>query len=94
MEVPGRDRRLTNWLPSWTIWSRSRKRYGPRRLSGPLAVLKKEEPAEYAKIKAELKGLVNLNDLERAVNKQIAENQKLRIVEPGDEPGTIGEYPA
>ena len=53
---------------------------------GALAVLKKEEPAEYAKIKAELKGLVNLNDLERAVNKQIAENQKLRIVEPGEEP--------
>src|SRR5690606_36666268 len=51
-----------------------------------LAVLKKEEPAEYAKIKAELKGLVNLKDLERAVNKQIAENQKLRIVEAGEEP--------
>lgn len=53
---------------------------------GALAVLKKEQPAEYARIKAELKGKVNLNDLERAVNKQIAENQKLRIVEPGDEP--------
>jgi len=53
---------------------------------GALAVLKKEEPAEYARLKAELKGKVNLNDLERAVNKQIAENQKLRIVEPGEEP--------
>jgi hypothetical protein len=53
---------------------------------GALAVLKKEQPAEYARIKAELKGKVNLNDLERAVNRQIAENQKLRIVEPGEKP--------
>src|SRR5690606_30928432 len=53
---------------------------------GALAVLKKEYPAEYARIKAELKGKVNLNDLERAVNRQIAENQRLRIVEPGEEP--------
>jgi len=53
---------------------------------GALAVLKKEQPAEYARIKAELKGKVNLNDLERAVNRQIAENQKLRLVEPGEKP--------
>lgn len=56
---------------------------------GALAVLKKEQPAEYARIKAELKGKVNLNDLERAVNKQVAENQKLRIVEPGEEPESL-----
>lgn len=53
---------------------------------GAIAVLKKEQPAEYARIKAELKGKVNLNDLERAVNRQIAENQRLRIVEPDEEP--------
>ena len=53
---------------------------------GALAVLKKEEPAQYAKIKAELRKKVNLNDLERAVNKQIADNQKLRIVEPDTPP--------
>ncbi len=53
---------------------------------GALAVLKKQEPAEYAKIKQELKGRVNLNDLERAVNKRIADNQKLHIVEPGEPP--------
>jgi len=57
-----------------------------KEIIGALAILKKEEPAEYARLKAELKGKVNLNDLERAVNKQIAENQKLRIVEPGEEP--------
>jgi putative DNA primase/helicase len=52
---------------------------------GALAVLKKQEPGEYGKIKASLKGQINLNDLERAVNKQVADNQKLHIVEPDEE---------
>ena len=66
------------------------ERVWSKEVIGALAILKKEEPAEYARLKAELKGLVNLNDLERAVNKQIAENQKLRIVEPGEEPEPLG----
>lgn len=53
---------------------------------GALAILKKQEPSEYARIKQELKGKVNLNDLERAVNSQVAKNQQLRIVEPGTPP--------
>jgi len=53
---------------------------------GALAILKKEEPTEYARIKQQLKGKINLNDLERAVNKQVAENQKLHIVEPDEGP--------
>lgn len=53
---------------------------------GALAVLKKEKPAEYAQLKAELKGKVNRNDLERAVNKQVAENQKLRLMQSDSEP--------
>lgn len=51
-----------------------------------LAVMKKEEPAQYAALKAELRGSVNLNDLERVVNQQMAKNQKLRIVEKDEEP--------
>ena len=58
---------------------------------GALAVLKKHEPAEYAKIKQQLKGQVNLNDLERAVNKQVAENQKLHIVDPDEKPPLLEE---
>ncbi len=58
---------------------------------GALAVLKKEDPGEYAQIKASLKGSVNLNDLERAVNKRIADNQKLRIVSADDAPVPITE---
>jgi len=57
-----------------------------REIIGALAILKKQEPAEYARIKQSLKGKVNLNDLERAVNKQVAENQKLHIVKPGEPP--------
>lgn len=56
---------------------------------GALAVLKKQEPAEYARIKQSLKGKVNLNDLERAVNKQVAENQKLRIVTVDEPPEAL-----
>jgi uncharacterized protein (DUF927 family) len=58
---------------------------------GALAVLKKEEPAEYARLKQELKGKVNLNDLERAVNKKVAEKQKVRLVEPNEPPPPLSE---
>ena len=58
---------------------------------GALAVLKKQNPSEYAKIKASLKGHVNLNDLERAVNKQVADNQRLHIVEPGEQQPLLEE---
>lgn len=58
---------------------------------GALAVLKKDEPAEYARLKQELKGKVNLNDLERAVNKKIAERQKMRLVETSEPPAPLSE---
>lgn len=45
-----------------------------------LAVLKKKEPAEYYKLKQELRGIVNTTDLERAVNLQLANRQNLRVV--------------
>lgn len=53
---------------------------------GALALLKDEEPGEYAKIKQDLKGKVNLNDLERVVKKAIADRRKLHIAEPGEPP--------
>jgi len=53
---------------------------------GALAILKENEPGEYAKIKADLKGKINMNDLERAVKKAAADQRKLRIVEPGEPP--------
>lgn len=56
---------------------------------GALAILKEQEPGEYAKVKQELKGKVNLNDLERAVKKAIADSRKLRIVEPGELPAPL-----
>ena len=56
-----------------------------------LAVLKKAEPAEYARLKQELRGKVNLNDLERAVNKEIADKQKMRLVEPGEPPPPLAD---
>src|SRR5690606_37935702 len=56
-----------------------------------LAVLKKTEPAEYARIKQELRGKVNLNDLERAVNKELADRQKMRLAEPGEPPTPLAE---
>jgi hypothetical protein len=59
---------------------------------GALAVLKKEDPAEYAQIKAALKGKINMNDLERAVNKQMADNQKMRVVQ-ADDPGIEAVLP-
>jgi hypothetical protein len=57
---------------------------------GALAVLKKQGPAEYAQIKKQFKDLcgkeLNLNDLERAVNRKIAENQKLHLVDSNEPP--------
>lgn len=57
--------------------------YNPE-VIGNLAILKDNDPAEYAKVKQGLKGKINLNDLERAVNKQLANNRKLHIVEPNE----------
>lgn len=45
-----------------------------------LAILKKSDPARFGKIRMELKGKCNLNDLERAVNRVIADEQKLHLV--------------
>src|SRR5690606_32611234 len=56
-----------------------------------LAVLKKTEPAEYARLKQELRGRVNLNDLERAVNKELADRQKMRLAEPGEPPAPLAD---
>ena len=47
---------------------------------GSLAILKKDDPIIYANIKQELKGHVNLVDLEKAVKHQIQRNQKLRLI--------------
>lgn len=58
---------------------------------GALAILKEQEPAEFGKIRAELKGKVNLNDLDRAVKKRISKNHQLRIVEPGEKPPLLEE---
>lgn len=51
---------------------------------GALAIMKDNEPGEYARVKQDLKGKVNLNDLERAVKKAMADNRKLHIVDPGE----------
>lgn len=56
---------------------------------GALAIIKENEPGEYAKVKSELKGKVNLNDLERAVKKAVADNKKMRIVDPGEPPAPL-----
>lgn len=57
---------------------------------GALAALKKHEPSEYAKTKQELKQAfkrdINLNDLEKAVNQELAKMQKLRLAEPNEPP--------
>jgi hypothetical protein len=58
---------------------------------GALAILKEQEPAEFGKIRAELKGRVNLNDLDRAVKKQIMKNHQLRVVDPGEKPPLLEE---
>lgn len=56
---------------------------------GALATLRKSEPAEYGKIKAQLKGKVNLNDLEAAVKKEQLTQNRMHIVEPGEQPQTM-----
>ena len=53
---------------------------------GALAILKKNDPTYYAGLKQTLRGKANLNDLERAVNHQIAENQNLRLVQADEAP--------
>jgi hypothetical protein len=53
---------------------------------GALAVLKQDNTTEYARLKATLKGKVNLNDLERAVNQQIRDDRKLHVVDGPEEP--------
>lgn len=53
--------------------------YSPEVL-GALATLKEVDPAEYALSKEFFRGKVNLNDLERAVNKE-ATRQRLRVIE-------------
>jgi putative DNA primase/helicase len=59
---------------------------------GALAVLKKREPAEYAKAKGTIKDicgkLVSLNDLEKAVKQRQIEDGKLRLVQD-NEPETL-----
>lgn len=56
---------------------------------GSLAVLKKNDPSQYAqtktRLKSKLKQDINLNDLEKAVNQEIRNMQKLRVVD-ADEP--------
>lgn len=60
---------------------------------GALAAMKKANPTEYARTKAELKQRtgVNLNDLERAVNRQVAANQGLHEVQPEEGPVELRE---
>ena len=57
---------------------------------GALALMRKEDPAEYAKIKQALKGKVNLNDLERTVKKREIELSKLRLVDNKEKPFEVG----
>lgn len=56
---------------------------------GALALVKREVPAEYAKIKAALKGKVNLNDFDRAVGHKVAEMNNLRLVQSNDAPAAL-----
>jgi hypothetical protein len=53
---------------------------------GALAVLRRDKPGEYSKIKQSLKGKINLNDLERTVSAHEKESRKLKIVETGEPP--------
>lgn len=53
---------------------------------GSLAVLKKDDPISYANIKQDLKGKVNLNDLEKAVKHQIQKNLKIRLIKEKESP--------
>ncbi len=56
-----------------------------------LAVLKEKSPAEFGKVRGELKGKVNLNDLDRAVKAQVLKNSQLHLVEPGERPPLLEE---
>ena len=49
---------------------------------GALAVLKKEDPTEYARFRSNCKGRINLNDLERMVSK----NKPVRLATADDKP--------
>ena len=68
---------------------------------GALAVLKKEDQAEYSRFKGTCKGKVNLNDLEKAVNQQRKQSKSdhLHVVQDGEKPGkrmlrdTVPEVP-
>lgn len=58
---------------------------------GALAVLKKDDQAEYIKFKASCKGRVNLNDLEKLIkqnNHQAKQESHLHVVQPGDRPSS------
>jgi len=56
---------------------------------GALAVLEKEDPAEFVKFKGICKGKVNLNNLTKAVNqhKKQAKESHLRVVQEGEKVG-------
>ena len=56
---------------------------------GALAILKKDDPTSYANIKQELKGKVNLVDLEKAVKHQIQRNQKMRLIKEQEKPQSL-----
>ncbi|MBS4026666.1 MAG: DUF927 domain-containing protein [Clostridia bacterium] len=58
---------------------------------GALAVLKKDDPISYANIKQELKGKVNLNDMEKAVKHQMMKNQKLRLIKEQEQTQTLDD---
>ena len=56
---------------------------------GALAVLRQRDAAEYARLKGEIKDaagkLVSIPDLERAVKQKQAQQQNIRVVQPGEE---------
>jgi hypothetical protein len=61
---------------------------------GALAVLRQRDAAEYAKAKAQIreicgKGVINLNDLERAVKQRQAKEQGLRLTQPDEKPPSL-----
>lgn len=58
---------------------------------GALAILERDEPGEYAKIKAKLRGRVNLNDLTKAVKTEQAKMNNLRVVGDNERPATFDE---
>jgi hypothetical protein len=58
---------------------------------GALAIMRDKDPGTYARLKAELRGQINLNDLERAVKATKEKNRKLKLVTETDRPGTLDE---